>query len=85
MGRTTPTITQVIHQLEGRVFGQFIKTARPHERQIVRALFAKARSHIASISMAGHLLPFETTLLAMIFEQQKQIITLEKKKKSNQK
>lgn len=84
MGRTTPTIAQVIHKLEGYAFGRFTKAALPRERRIIKDLFARARNHIASISMAGHLLPFETTLLAMLLEQQKQIKALEEEKRSEE-
>lgn len=84
MGRTTPTITQLIHHFEGTVFRPFSKVASLRERHIIRDLFARARNHIAPISMAGHLLPFETTLLAMLLEQYKQIKAIEAQKDKRQ-
>lgn len=73
MGRTTPTISMFMDQLEHGVFSRFIKGASVKERRIVKSLFARARRHISAISMTGHVLPFEATLLAMQHEQQKQI------------
>lgn len=73
MGRTTPTISMLMDQFENGVFGRFTKSATINERKIISSLFARARRHITAISMTGHMLPFEATLLAMQHEQQKQI------------
>lgn len=61
-----------IDQMHG-VFGQFIKSTTRSEQRIISRMFARARNHLSAISMSGHLLPFETILLAMQHEQQKQI------------
>lgn len=79
MGRTTPTISMFIDQLEHQIFSRFVKGASINERGIIHSLFALARRHISAISMTGHLLPFEATLLAMQHEQQKQIIELKQR------
>lgn len=79
MGRTTPTISMFMNQLERGVFGRFSKSVSLKERKIIGSLFARARHHITAISMTGHLLPFEATLLAMQHEQQKQINELKER------
>ncbi len=73
MGRTTLTITNFLDMAEHGVFGQFVKNLTPAEKRIVAGLFAKARQHITAISMSGHMLPFETALMAMMLEQQRQL------------
>lgn len=77
MGRTVPTITMFIEQARSGVFGGFVRSATPLEKRIINRLFARARNHLSAISMSGHILPFETILLAMQHEQQKQLNELE--------
>jgi len=81
MGRTVATISMFIDSIEHGAFAKFVKGALPQEKRIIRSLFARSRNHIWAISMAGHLLPFETILLAMQHEQQKQIKALSEKLK----
>jgi len=39
-------------------------------------LFAAARQHLAAAAYAGHALPFEIFLLAMLLEEHKEVIRL---------
>ena len=72
MGRTLPTITQQIAETESMLRG-FRRTLRRSDQYILDGLFASARRHIAAISQADTLLPFETVLLAMLLEQAKEL------------
>jgi len=72
MGRTLPTITQQISETEAMLRG-FRRTLRRSDQYILDGLFAAARRHIAAISQADALLPFETVLLAMLLEQAKEL------------
>jgi hypothetical protein len=72
MGRTLPTITQQIAETESMLRG-FRRTLRRSDQYILDGLFAAARRHIAAISQADALLPFETVLLAMLLEQAKEL------------
>ena len=72
MGRTLPTITQQISETESMLRG-FRRTLRRSDQYILDGLFASARHHIAAISQADALLPFETVLLAMLLEQAKEL------------
>ena len=72
MGRTLPTITQQIAETESLLRG-FRRTLRRSDQYILDGLFAAARRHIAAISQADALLPFETVLLAMLLEQAKEL------------
>jgi hypothetical protein len=70
MGKTTPTTNDVLREAE-RAMNQFKKVLQPLERNSLQALFVNARKHIAAISEANYLLPFESILLAMVLEQEK--------------
>jgi len=72
MGRTLSTITQQISETESMLRG-FRRTLRRSDQYILDGLFAAARRHIAAISQADALLPFETVLLAMLLEQAKEL------------
>ena len=72
MGRTLPTITQQITETEAMLRG-FRRTLRRSDQYLLDGLFAAARRHIAAISQADALLPFETVLLAMLLEQAKEL------------
>ena len=72
MGRTLPTITQHLTETESMLRG-FRRTLRRSDQYILDGLFASARRHIAAISQADALLPFETVLLAMLLEQAKEL------------
>lgn len=72
MGKTIPTINQVIHQAQ-IILARFSRVTQPEEREAMEELFVSAKKHIAAISEANHLLPFEAVQQAMILEQQKEI------------
>ena len=59
MGRTLPTITQQLSETESMLRG-FRRTLRRGDQYIMDGMFAAARRHIAAISQADALLPFET-------------------------
>lgn len=72
MGRTVQTANQIILE-EQAAFADFRRALRRDDQRIFDALFASARKHTAAISQAGHALPFEAVLLAMMLEQAREI------------
>jgi len=72
MGKTIPTINQVVQQAE-IILARFSRVTQPEERKALEELFISARKHIAAISEANHLLPFEVVQQAMLLEQQIEI------------
>ena len=78
MGRTLITITQLLTETEANL-SAFRRTLRRSDQYVFDGLFAAARRHIAAIGQAESLLPFESTLLAMLLEQSKEIAVLEQK------
>jgi len=75
MGRTLQTTNQLILN-EIANFNNFKRTLRADDQKLFDTLFAQARQHTSAISMADHALPFESILLAMLIEQQRQIEAL---------
>jgi len=75
MGRTLPSITQVFLQ-EQEAFSRFRRALRRSDQLVLDDLFATARQHLAAAAYAGHALPFETFLLAMLLEEHKQVMRL---------
>ena len=78
MGRTLVTITQLLNETEANL-SAFRRTLRRSDQYVFDGLFAAARRHIAAIGQAESLLPFESSLLAMLLEQSKEIAVLEQK------
>ena len=78
MGKTLPTINQIIQQAEV-ILARFSRLLQPEERSALEILFIDSKKHIASISEANHLIPFEAAQQAILLEQQKEINILEKK------
>jgi len=76
MGRTVQTANQVILD-EQAAFADFRRALRREDQRIFDTLFASARKHTAAISQAGHALPFEAILLAMMVEQAREIERLQ--------
>lgn len=72
MGRTLQTATQIILEEEA-AFTAFRRALRRDDQRYFDTLFAGARKHTAAIGQAGHALPFETILLAMLLEQAREI------------
>jgi hypothetical protein len=78
MGKTIPTINQIIQQAEV-ILARFSRALQPEQRQALDKLFVDAKKHIAAISEANHLLPFEAAQQAMLLEQQLQIVALQER------
>jgi hypothetical protein len=77
MGRTVPTMTQMI-QMEEAAFANFRRALRREDQRRLDTLFALTRQHTAAISQANHALPLEVMLLAMVLEQQRAIEALQR-------
>lgn len=75
MGKTVPTINQIVLEAEV-ILARFSRVLQPEERHALEELFVSARKHIAAISEANHLIPFETAQQAMLLEQQMEILAL---------
>ena len=77
MGRTLPSITQVFLQ-EQESFLRFRRALRRSDQQALDDLFAAAHQHLAAAAYAAHALPFEVFLLAMLLEEHKQTLRLQR-------
>ncbi len=75
MGRTLPSITQVFLQ-EQESFACFRRALRRSDQLALDDLFAAARQHLAAAAYAGHALPFEVFLMAMLLEEHKEVLRL---------
>ena len=75
MGKTLPTVNDIIRESES-ILSKFWRVLQPEEKARLRGLFAKAKKHIAAISQASHLLPFEIVQQAMLLEQEREIAEL---------
>ena len=78
MGRTIPSMTQVIIQ-EQEAFSRFRRALRREDQLVLDTLFVAARKHSAAAAYASHALPFEVILLSMLLEQHKEIQHLQQK------
>lgn len=78
MGKTIPTINQIVQQAES-ILARFSRVIQPEERKALEELFVAARKHIAAISEANYLLPFEAAQQAMLLEQQLEILRLKER------
>jgi hypothetical protein len=75
MGNVTPTITDILHREEANL-AKFRRALRREDQVVFDDLFVAAYKHRAAASYAGHLLPFETFLLAMQIEDHKEVMYL---------
>lgn len=75
MGRTLPSITQAFLQ-EQEAFNRFRRALRRSDQLVLDDLFASAQQHLAAAAYASHALPFEIFLLAMLLEEHKQVLRL---------
>ncbi|MDI6772363.1 MAG: hypothetical protein QME77_07205 [bacterium] len=75
MGRTVPTMTQIVAQEEAN-FAPFRRALRREDRVILDRLFAAARHHTAPAAYLSHPVPFEVILLAMLLEMAKLVEAL---------
>ena len=81
MGNVTPTITDILHREEANL-AKFRRALRREDQLIFDDLFVSAYKHRAAASYAGHLLPFETFLLAMQIEDHKEVMHLRRELES---
>lgn len=75
MGNVTPTITDILHS-EEKNLARFRRALRREDQIVFDDLFTAAYRHRAAAAYAGHLLPFETFLLAMQIEEHKESMRL---------
>ncbi len=75
MGNVTPTITDILHAEEENL-AKFRRALRREDQIVFDDLFTAAYRHRAAAAYAGHLLPFETFLLAMQIEGRKEVMHL---------
>lgn len=68
MGRTVASMTQQI-LMELQSWSQFRRALRVEEREVFDELFRSVRMHVAEVSMAARLLPFEAMLMSMLVSQ----------------
>ena len=76
MGRTVPTMTQMVHS-EEESWAPFRRALRAQDRVAFDRLFAAARHYAAVASYAARPVPFEAILLSMLLEAMKAIQQLE--------
>jgi hypothetical protein len=76
MGRTVPTMTQVI-QSEEEHWAPFRRALRAQDRPAFDRLFAAARHYSAVASYVSRPVPFDAILLSMLLEAMKAIQRLE--------
>ncbi len=75
MGNVTPTITDILHREEANL-ARFRRALRREDQIVFDDLCTAAYKHRAAAAYAGHLLPFETFLLAMQIEDHKEVMRL---------
>ena len=77
MGRTTPTSTQLLYQ-EEEALARFRRALYRSDQLALDDLFASAHQHRAALAFAAHLSAFESILLAMLLEEHKKVLRLER-------
>lgn len=77
MGRTVPTMTQVIQQEEDS-WAPFRRALRAQDRPAFDRLFAAARRYAAAASYVARPVPFDAVLLSMLLEAMTSIERLER-------
>ncbi|HSQ27802.1 MAG TPA: hypothetical protein VLM80_11820 [Anaerolineales bacterium] len=77
MGRTLPSITQAFLQ-EQEALTRFRRALRRNDQFALDDLLASARQHLAAAAYAAHPLPIETFLLAMLLEEHKRVMRLQR-------
>jgi hypothetical protein len=77
MGRTLPSITQAFLQ-EQEALTRFRRALRRNDQFAFDDLLASARQHLAAAAYAAHPLPFETFLMAMLLEEHKRVMRLQR-------
>ena len=77
MGRTLSSFMQVI-LAEQASLGKFRRALRREDQEALDDLFRMAHYHAAESAYASHALPFEVMLLAMLLEEHKLVLRLQK-------
>ena len=77
MGRTLPSFMQVILS-EQASLAKFRRALRKDDQDALDDLFRMAHYHAAESAYASHALPFEVMLLAMLLEEHKLVLRLQK-------
>ncbi len=75
MGRTDPTISEILQE-EEVAFSRFRRALRRRDQLALDDLFTAARQHLAAAQYASHALPFEVFLLSMLLEEHKEVMRL---------
>lgn len=78
MGRTVPTFTMVIHEQEAR-WKKFREALRKEDQEIFDDLFRAPKIHLAACAYAVNPIPFENIVMAMLLEERKRTVALEKR------
>jgi hypothetical protein len=76
MGRTLPTIVQLLHS-EQELWKDFRRALRREDQEAFDALWRHARRHAAPLSMAGRPVPMEGILMAMLVGLARRVAELE--------
>ena len=77
MGRTLPSFMQVILN-EQASLGRFRRALLRDDQDALDDLFRMARYHVAAAAYASNALPFEVMLLAMLLEEHKMVLRLQR-------
>jgi len=77
MGRTLPSFMQVI-LAEQASLAKFRRALRQEDQEVFDDLFRMAHAHSAESASASHALPFEVMLLAMLLEEHKLVLQLQR-------
>ena len=78
MGRTIPTVNQVLEQNREQ-WARFYRALRREDRELLDRLFDGAKYFTAACVYQAHVAPTESIFLAMLLHLQKQIQELEAK------
>jgi hypothetical protein len=76
MGRTVPTFTNIIDS-ELESWSKYRRGLRKEDQEVFDELFRAARLHLAENFYAMRMIPFESIVMSMLVEQQKQIRRLQ--------
>jgi hypothetical protein len=77
MGRTLPSATQLMLKEEAAL-SRFRRALRRGDQLVFDDLFTAAQKHISAAAYAAHTLPFESFLMAMLLEEHKEVMRLQK-------
>lgn len=75
MGRTVPTYRMHLESLVGS-WAEYRRALRQRDRALFDKVVVKAREHASAASFCAHLDPFETALLSILLEMQREIDAL---------